>query len=250
MPIHVVAELGVNFSDINMAYEMIKASKEAGANFCKFQLFDESVIADSPLHDRLVPLILSESQVELLHNYAKDKGIGFILTPMYLEAIDIAAKYCDFIKIRYKDHDNMPLIEKALDTGKTLLISAPHKLVDAFAKRPYHPRMKALYNLPSYPPREEDFNLDQACSMDGISSHFPHTVCDLACAINRLQDEYFIEKHVMFKNRFIETHGASDDKMIDLNYHPIDEVVSIDFASLKTFISDLQLIEKIKRTRI
>ena len=101
--------------------------------------------------------------------------------------------------------------------------------------------------LPRYPPEIEDFNLDLASSCDGFSSHFPHTVCDLACVINRLQNEYFIEKHVMLPKREpTKIEGYSTPESLP----PIDAAVSINFQELKNLICQIHMIEKIKRTRI
>ena len=112
----------------------------------------------------------------------------------------------------------------------------------------YHPRIKFLYAIPKYPPEPEDFNLDVAASCDGISSHFPHTLFDLAYAINRLPEEAYIEKHVMLDLPYFV--AATEPSPPFVYPFPIDSAVSISFETLKNFISELRLIERIKRTRI
>lgn len=235
--INIISEIGVNFDTIENAYKMISAAKKAQADYVKFQIFNQETIIDSPIKERLEPLILSESDIETLRNCAKENKIGFILTPMYIEALDLANRYADMIKIRYADHENEELIDKALDTGKPLLISVPTKPIGPLL---YNPRINWMYCIPRYPPEPEDFNVDLASSCQGFSSHYPHTVFDLAYAIMRCYEECYIEKHVM-----LDCLGAI--VLQKNNSKPIDEAVSITFSQLHTFIQDLKLIERMRR---
>lgn len=239
MSIELIAEIGCNWHGLRDAARMIKAAKAAHADFVKFQLFGEQEIADikevnKALYKKLTKKVLTEKAVKTLKKGADRKKIGFILTPMSLEAVDIADKYADeYIKVRFKDHENSELINKILDTGKTALISVPARPV-ADMTRYYNPRVKFLYCLPDYPPKIEDFCLEFATTCEGVSSHFPHTVCDLAFAINRLYEHAFIEKHVMF------SHYNSF-------FLPIDFKVSITFEQLAEFKKQLRLISQIRR---
>lgn len=253
MPCRVIAEAGVNWESFSDAVHMIIEAKCAGADYVKFQLFNEETIADSLFRERLKPLILGETEVRTLKMSADTEKIGLVLTPMYFEAVDIAAKYADMIKIRFKDHENDMLIDKAVDTGKPILISVPGPTMGHSGRTwPFLLRVYPLYNIPKYPPEPEDFNLDQACACKGMSSHFPHTLFDLAFAINRIYDDVFIEKHVMI-NPLHQPGPRLINELehtIEAVYKPIDYDVSITFEMLKNFISQLQLIERIQRTRI
>lgn len=250
--VQLIAEIGCNWDTIDTAYRMIAEAKDCGASYVKFQIFNKDTIAESPVRDKLEPLILDEAKVDLLHAHAKAEKIGFILTPMYLNAVDIADKYCDdYIKIRYADHENEELIEKAMDTGKTLLISVPSKPI-ALDKL-YHPRIKYLYCLPFYPPRIKDFNLEISCSCDGVSSHFPHIICDLAYVINRFPKECFIEKHVMLPPLMVMDKTVPLKKWKFIPHQPllpIDSNVSVTFEELKRLKSYIKLIEQMERIRI
>lgn len=251
--IHVVAEIGCNWSDFKDIGEMICAAKDAKADYVKFQLFNEDTIADSPLKEKLLPLILDEVRIKDVKYLADSAKIGLVLTPMYFEAVDIAAKYADLIKIRFKDHENQELIDKALDTDRTVLISVPYRPIGQYM---YHPRIKWMYcvsrnGVALYPPEPEDFNLDLSSTCDGFSSHFPHTLFDLAYAINRLPEEAYIEKHVMGTTKYAERYQIGwHPRMSMVRELPIDVNVSISFQELKIFISQLRLIERIKRIRI
>jgi sialic acid synthase SpsE len=267
MTVKVIAEIGVNWEGpsqldgsahpLDNAQAMILYAKEAGASGVKFQLFNEETIKDSPLKDRLSKLILTEQNIDDLHEHVKRIGLDFVLTPMYLEAVDIAAKYADLIKIRFKDNENLTLIDKALGTGKPVLVSVPGPMLATVERQwAFSLRTNQLYCIPKYPPEPEDFNLDQACACKGVSLHFPHTLFDLAFAINRIYDDVYIEKHVMlgigsrafFTKESLENPGPTAE--IYFKPEPIDAAVSIGFDELANFIKQLQLIERIKRTRL
>jgi len=248
MKAHLIAECGVNWNTMTDAAQMIVEAKAAGSDYVKFQLFNKETIKDSPLKERLKPLILDETGVKILKSLADANKIGLILTPMYLEAVDIAAKYADFIKIRYRDNANQPLIDKALETRKPLLVSVDSRPLNA-----HHPRIYYLYCIASYPPRPEDVTLEFACTCEGFSSHFPHTTIDLAYAVRCFHDEFFIEKHVMLSTQQIGitatyTDGSTERvASADIVNHPIDEAVSITFEQLAELRKQLDIISKIRR---
>jgi sialic acid synthase SpsE len=174
--------------------------------------------------------------VKELRQVADATKIGFILTPMYLDAVAVAAEYAELIKIRFADHENEELIEKALETRKELIISVPCRPANA-----YNPQINYCFCAPKYPPEPEDFNLELSICCEGFSSHFPHTVFDLAYAINRTYQNAYIEKHVMPMPIFKDKVWINE---------PVDKKVSVRFDALKNFINQLELIEKMGRIRI
>jgi sialic acid synthase SpsE len=262
MPLKIIAEAccnwipGINWHSLDSnklsAVSFIENASFAGADYIKFQLFNKDNIKDSPIKDRLTDYIITEEGVKYLKGEADRVGIGFILTTMYPEAVSIAAKYADAIKIRYKDHENTALIDAALGTGKPVLISVPYPPLGSLN---YNPRVFFCYCIPKYPPDPEDFNIDVASICRGFSSHFPHTILDVAYAINRTYKDGYIEKHVMVDQSKWHTetdwqnlgHEPEDGWKV---VPPIDASVSITFGELKNFISQLSIIERIKRTRL
>lgn len=246
--ISLIAEIGCNWDKFSTALRLIKESKQSGASHVKFQLFSKETIEGSPHFDRLNKMILCRADVARLKKEAEEQEIGFILTPMYLEAVEMADEFCDeYIKIRYADHENQELIDKAMDTGKTLLISVPYLPLEAY--KMFHPRIKYFYCIPKYPPEIEDFNLEVSVTCQGFSSHFPDTICDLAWAVNRSHQDAFLEKHVMLKYDWEKTPS------VDIAYPqkrkpPIDEAVSISFQKLAKLKGQLDKIERMKRIRL
>lgn len=257
MPCKIIAEIGVNWASLDMAKRMIAEAKVSGSDYVKFQLFNEETIKDSPLKEKLEPLILYEPNVKELKDCAVANKIGFILTAMYPNAIDIAKRIgVDFIKIRFADHENKELIDAAVATGNKVMISVPSKPL--MATEMYHPSKIWMYCNPFYPPRLEDFVLEFATCCEGFSSHYPHTVCDFAYAVNRLYDTAYIEKHVMPATRILGISATYQDGSkepvataeIDATSDAIDASVSITFGKLKEFIEQLRILDRIKRVRI
>lgn len=246
----IIAEIGCNWGSWKYALKMIEEAKNAGADAIKFQLFNEEVIRESPLFGRLQKMILLESDVAALKREADKHKLKLVLTPMYGEAVETAAKYADYIKIRFKDHENMNLIQSALDTGKTVLLSEAYH-PDSMLMR-YHPQIKHLYCIPKYPPAITDFNMDYAACFDGFSDHYPHNVCALAYAACTRTTESIIEKHVMlgigYRAHFVNLNQPGPTAEIAFAPEPIDADVSIGFHELAELVHDLRLIEQMQRT--
>ena len=251
MKFTVIAEIGVNWNgDLELAKAMIGAAKEAGCDIAKFQLFRDEQIRDSPHYDKLKRMILTKQDCILLKEEAELKGLEWFASAMYPEAIDLLQELkCKKVKIRYKDNRNMKLIDKALETNMTVLISEQQKLSDTLYYR-YHPQIKHMYCLPDYPPLMKDFNPDYAATFDGISDHFPFQIASLAYAVLTKNEAPIIEKHVMVTYSYLEKHFGTTCEV--LGYHraldPIDANVSIIFTHLETLVRNLRLIEQMNRS--
>lgn len=231
----VVAECGVTWNgDLDLAFEMIRQSAKAKADAVKFQLFRRGQILESPHYELLKKMCLSKDDCVKLKEVADSHNIEFFASTMYLDAVDILKEIgCKKVKIRFKDHDFEPLVNKAVDSGMEVFISTDKRPSDPFLR--YHPKIKWLYCLPFYPPQIEQFQLDYAKTFDGISCHFPHNVCALAYAACTIVENPIIEKHVMF------------DSWSDLSTTPIDWAASVTMSQLKQLVNDLRLIEQMPR---
>lgn len=231
--IRVIAEIGVNFTTIETAKEMIAEASRAKADYVKFQLFNMNTIKESPLKNELAKRILTEPEIKELSKAAQVKKIKILFTPMYSEAVALADRYGqDFIKIRYADRDNQKLLELSEKTGKKILASVPYMPLEPH--KMFNQAYCYLYCIPKYPPEFEDFQLEVASTCHGFSSHYPNFVCDLAYAINRVHKDAIIEKHVKLLN----------------NCYDIDGKVSVTFPKFADFVKQLQAIEKFQRIRI
>jgi sialic acid synthase SpsE len=219
----IIAECGVNFDTVDQVFAMIGKSKEAGCAYTKFQLYDESVIKDSPLQAELQKRMITREFAELLVEEGEADRQPVFFTPMFLEAVDWVAEIgVPMIKIRYADRYNFKLVEKALDVGVPVLISADHRYLNYCRD----PRVKLLYCIPKYPAAPEDYQIipedfstgAHTCApvFAGVSDHTKRLE-----VMRRAQEcgAEFCEVHVM--------HEWT---------HPIDEAVSKEFEEVKAWV--------------
>ena len=152
----IIAEAGANFDTVEQAFEMIEKSNEAGCAYTKFQLYDESVIKDSPLRRELQKRMITREFAKLLVEEGEADGQPVFFTPMFLEAVDwIEEMGCPFIKLRYSDRYNIELVSRALEVGVPVIISADREYSMYFGS----PLVKLLYCVPAYPARPEDYSI-------------------------------------------------------------------------------------------
>ena len=150
----VIAECGVNFDTVDQAFDMIEKSKEAGCAYTKFQLYDDSVIKDSPLQAELRKRMITREFAKTLFNAGKDIGQPVFFTPMFPAAVDwIAEMGCKLIKIRFADNYNIELVNRALDVGVPVLLSADRRYLVHYR----NPQIKLLYCVPKYPASPDDY---------------------------------------------------------------------------------------------
>lgn len=234
----IISEIGVNWSgDISIAKDMIIRSKQAGADFCKFQMFNEEVIKDSKYKTELSEMILDFSKLNELRGYAFQQHIGFGVSTMYPEAFDIIRKIgvpVDFIKIREKDHTNISIARPAVkycdDYEIPLLISTERYISkkDYYRYNLYHTEhTNYLYCVPSYPPELNEI-WDSYIStdyFDGFSSHFPSKHLPMIAVARNLD--------------YVEIHTKLNDNCIDYK-------VSLTFDDLNDVCDFRDILSKLK----
>lgn len=138
----IIAEAGVNHNgSLDMAIEMINVAKECGADIVKFQTFkSEKVIsrfaakaeyqtkttdAEESQLDMVKKLELDEEQHRLLVQRCSTKGIEFMSTPFDMESIDLLVNSLNVARLKIPSGEitNAPLLLKAAQTGKPIILS-------------------------------------------------------------------------------------------------------------------------------
>jgi len=237
----IVAEIGVNFRDIREAERMIGLAKRAGADAVKFQVYDTENLykifpgGDVLLHpkrEQLIEIMLDKDKLQHLKNVADGAGIEFFATPMFPEAVgwlnDIGVKR---FKIRYADKYNTPLLKKAMDTGKQVIISCDfmYTILSDTWHQPDFNKISLMYCIPEYPPAE--IVLPQVFSVfTGYSNHYPSIVPPLVAAARGCK---ILEVHV-------KPHLGEDEP-------PIDVAVSITFSELRELVKLVREMEEVVR---
>ena len=136
---YIIAEIGVNHEgDMELAKQLIRESKEAGAHAAKFQSYKADKIAskNSPAYwdtskestDSQYKLFkkydgFGEAEYRELANYCGEIGIDFLSTPFDLEAVDFLDPLMPLFKVASADITNVPLIRKCAATKKPLIMS-------------------------------------------------------------------------------------------------------------------------------
>lgn len=139
--VFIIAEAGVNHNgDVNLAKELIKCAKEAGADAVKFQTFradrivcrntkkaqyqiDNMQSEESQL-EMLKSLELNQEKHEILDKYSREQGILFLSSPFDLESITLLEELgMPLYKIPSGEITNYPLIVEIAKTGKPVILS-------------------------------------------------------------------------------------------------------------------------------
>ncbi len=136
-PLYIVAEAGVNHGgDVKLAYQLIEAAREAGADAVKFQVFsaERLAAADAPAcgyqqaaegqRAMLRRLELDQRIFRDLKRRAEHVGLDFLATPFGLPELQFLIDLgLTAIKIASPDVVNIPLLRAAAVSGRTLIVS-------------------------------------------------------------------------------------------------------------------------------
>lgn len=148
MSIIVIAEAGVNHNgDLRLAREMVKAAKDAGADYVKFQTAKPELVISSfapKAEYQKSTTGEAESQLEMckaihlpLSDYAglkklcEEEGIGFMSTPFDLVSIDLLTELGqDYMKVPSGEITNLPYLRKIAMAGQKVILSTGMATMD------------------------------------------------------------------------------------------------------------------------
>jgi len=123
----VVAEIGVNHEgDVLKAKRMIELAASVGADYIKFQSYTpRRYIAANDLtrFQRVTAFSLSIKEFECLYELALKLKIQFLSTPVTEDWVTLLNPMCSAFKIASGDITFKPVIKKAAQTGKPIIIS-------------------------------------------------------------------------------------------------------------------------------
>ncbi len=236
----IIAEAGVNHNgDINLAYKLIDAAVDAGADFVKFQTFKAESLAipsaskadyqnittnqNESQYEMLKRLELTLEMHEKLMSYCHEKNIAFLSTGFDIDSVDLleglgqkifkipSGEITNLPYLRYIGHYAKPII---LSTGMATLgeiEAALDVLIDAGTSREL---ITVLHCNTEYPTPMRDVNLKAMCSLKnafgvrvGYSDHTQGIEVAIAAVALGAQ---VIEKHLTLdKNLPGPDHKAS-----------------------------------------
>ena len=255
MSVFIIAEAGVNHNgSIDLAYKLVDAAKEAGADCVKFQTFKsenlvsknarkadyqgESTGEDTQLN-MLKKLELSYSRFVELKKYCDEKEILFLSTPfdfesiIFLDELDIP-----FWKIPSGEITNYPYLVALAKTGKPIIMSTGMceiceiKEAVEILKTNGAPEIKLLHCNTEYPTPFEDVNLR---AMETLRREFN---CEVGYSDHTKGIEVPIAAAAMGA-AIIEKHFT-----LDRNMEGPDHKASLEPDELKQMVTSIRNIEK------
>lgn len=128
MSAEIIAEIGQNHNgDMQMARDLIRASKDCGADVAKFQVYDARALfpkENNPWYDYNCKTELSRAQVDELANECAKLNIEFMASVFDLERVDwLEAVGVKRYKVASRTVLETALIERLVATGKPLIVS-------------------------------------------------------------------------------------------------------------------------------
>ena len=178
----IIAEAGVNHNgDLGLAYKMVDAAKEAGADIIKFQTTIPELVTSryaQKAEYQKATTGSEESQLEMirkiilkfeehipLKKYCEEVGIKFLSTP-FLEELG-----CDIWKIPSGEVTNYPYLVKIAQTKKPIILSTGmctiqeiHDAIEVLEKNGAG-EITLLHCTSEYPTPYEDVNLNAMATM-------------------------------------------------------------------------------------
>jgi len=125
--ITIIAEIGVNHEgNLHAALRMLELAAATGVNVVKFQAYTPALYAsasDQQRLERVTKFALDKNQFEYLALKSNSLNIEFLCTPVTEDWVEVLNPLCRAFKIASGDITFKPVIKKAAQTGKPLIIS-------------------------------------------------------------------------------------------------------------------------------
>jgi N,N'-diacetyllegionaminate synthase len=225
-----IAEAGVNHNgSFDTALRLIDASKGAGADAVKFQLFDSMRLWGD---DRIERFQLSDLQMDDLYSYCKQVGSEFMCTPFDFEAVEFLKTRVKRMKVASGFIRRLQFLDAVNATGLPVILSTGMSSLGDIdlAMKCFSGEVILLQCTSSYPCRVEDVNLRAMLELEeygrkvGLSDHTSSITIPIAAVA---MGATVIEKHLT----------------LDRNQHGPDHQTSItprEFKAMRLAIMDVE----------
>lgn len=255
---YIIAEIGVNHEgSIEKAKELVKLAKQGGADAVKFQTYKAETLAskNTPAYWDLSkePTAsqyelfkkydkFGEREYELLSEYCRKVGIGFLSTPFDDRAVDFLSPLMSCFKVASADITNVPLLRKIAKKGKPVLLStgastlAEIEMAISELEGAGCESLALLHCILNYPTLYKNAHLNM---IEGLQKTFPNYL--IGYSDHTLPDEGMLILTAAYLKgaRIIEKHFTYD-KTLPGN----DHYHAMDVDDLKRFRRNLELLQR------
>jgi N,N'-diacetyllegionaminate synthase len=222
-----IAEIGVNHgNDLELAWDMICAAHESGADFVKLQSFitSEFLHPSLPYYEETALLELGPEQQSTLFQKANKAGINLISTPFDFQSADFLQQFDPIAyKVASMDHNNFPLLDRVCRKGRPVMVSCGmahsediHTIVNLFTQAG-NDQLILLHCVSDYPTAQDEMNLAAIEGMrqtfkvfTGLSDHSLGIAASIQAAA---LGAAVIEKHFTTDRRLQDKFPESDNEM-------------------------------------
>ncbi len=208
-----IAEIGWNFiGDVSLAKKMIKAAKDSGADYAKFQTWSTKFLKKGPWDkDGRMKLYkkseLSEKNHLTLIEHCKKMNINFLTSVFNINSLFMLKQFnLKIIKIASMEIVNKKLLKEADKNYEKILIStgaSNFNEVKNIFKHVDKKKCTLMHCVSSYPTPAKNINLPRInklrkiCPRVGYSGHL-NSISDALASLNYNPD--YIEKHFTTNN--------------------------------------------------
>lgn len=210
----IIAEIGQNHNgDMALAFELIRAAKERGADAAKFQLFDAKKLfpkENNPWYDYNCKTELKKDQVRALAKECKEAGIEFLASVFDCERVDWLEEIgTGRYKIASRSIRDKELVDRLCATGKPLLVSLGMWKDADFPRFATRAKVDFLYCIPEYPAPLSKVKL-ASVDFNRYSGFSDHTTGINAAMAALSRGARIIEKHfTLDKKMYGPDHSGS-----------------------------------------
>lgn len=244
----IIAEAGVNHNgSLEIAKEMVRAAKEAGADIIKFQTANldalvsrhaemaeyqkENTGTEGSQRDLLSKLLLPYEEFSILADYCKEVKISFLSTPFDIESIYFLQTLdCSLWKVPSGEITNYPYLVEIARTGMPVILSTGmctmddvRNALDVLEENGAGP-VTLLHCTTEYPAAYNDVNLRAMLSLKkefgrkvGYSDHTKGIEVPIAAAA---MGACIIEKHFTLSRKM-----DGPDHKASLEPHELKEMI-------------------------
>ena len=198
---YIIAELGSNHNgDMELAKKLIIQAKESGADCVKFQSWSKDTIfarkkyeenyfladdyrdrEDYTLEEIVEEYSISEEELLEMKRFADEVGIDCTSTPFSKKEADFLVEKLEtpFIKVASMDLNNYPFLEYLAKKGKPIVLSTGLSELYEIDKaiktieETGNKQIIILHCVSTYPPKDEDVNLNNIASLMKIYPEYP-----------------------------------------------------------------------------